>query len=95
MELQPNRKPSRHPSITLDGQRFSRDLLPVHVPEIKPDKDSNIATNGKIDGISRILEAYVDACPLENQPHDAQRRSAPMNAREFEADHHAFTAGCR
>ena len=89
MELQPDGKLSRHPSIALDRQCFSLDLLPIHVPEIKPDKDGNIAANSQIDVKSRILEAYVDACPFENQPNDAQRRAAPRNAREFEADHHA------
>ena len=89
MKLQPDWKLLRHFSIALDRQCFSSDLPPIHVPEIKPDKDSNIAANGQIDGISWILEAYVDAGPFENQPPDAQCRSAPGNAREFEADDHA------
>ena len=59
MELQPDGKLSRHLSIALDRQCFSSDLLPIHVPEIKPDKDSNIAANSQIDSISRILEAYA------------------------------------
>src|SRR5262245_11466638 len=72
VELQPDRKLSRHLSIAFDRQRCSRDLMPMHVPEIKPDKDGNIAANGQIDGISRILEADVSARPLENQPNHAQ-----------------------
>ena len=89
MELQPDGKLSRHLSIAPDRQCFSSDLLPIHVPEIKPDKDGNIAANSQIDVISRILEAYVDACPFENQPYDPQRRAASGNTGEFEADHHA------
>jgi hypothetical protein len=71
VELQPDWKLSSHLSIALDRQCFSSDLMPMCVPEIKPDKDGNVAANDQIYGISRILEAYVGACPFENQPNDA------------------------
>src|SRR5262245_40599200 len=37
VELQPNRKLSRHVSIALDRQCFPGDFMPMRVPQIKPD----------------------------------------------------------
>src|SRR5215813_13652190 len=90
MELQPDGKLLRHPSIAVDRQCFARDLMPIRVPEIEPDKDSKVAADGQVDGVSGNFEANVDAGAFENQPHDVQCHSAPGNTEEFEANHHAM-----
>ncbi len=87
---QPNRKLPCHLAVTLYRNCLSYHGAPSDMTEIDGDKISDIAPTDEIDGESWVLEAHIHVQAFQQQPHDAEFRTARRHAGKIEAHDHAM-----